>query len=64
MARIGSKKSTSMNKIPPKLIKLSTKMLSKPLGTAIDNSFNKVLFPNHSKIASVSPLDKHTDDKY
>ena len=61
---IDSKKSRSIDKIPPKLIKLSAKVLSKPLSIAIDNSFNKGKFPDNAKIASVSPLNEHTDDKY
>ena len=50
--------------MPPKLIKLPAKVLSKPLAIAINNSFNKGMFPDNAKIACVSPLDKHTDDKY
>ena len=61
---IGGKDSTSIDKIPSKLIKLSEKVLSKPLVIAINNSFNKGIFPDNIKIACVSPLDKHTDDKY
>ena len=59
-----SKKSTSIDKIPPKLIKLSANVLSKPLAIAINNSFNKGMFPDNAKIACVSPSDKDTDDKY
>ena len=50
--------------IPPKLIKLSAKVLSKPLAIEVNNSFNKGIFPDNAKIACVSPLDKHTDDNY
>ena len=64
LRNIDSKKSTSIDKIPPKLIKLSANVLSKPLAIAINNSFNKGMFPDNAKIACVSPLDKHTDDKY
>ena len=45
---IDSKKSTSMDKIPPKLIKLSSKVLSKRLANAINDSCNKRLFPSKS----------------
>ena len=41
---IDRKKSTAMDKIPPKLIQLSAKVLSKPLATAVNNSFNKGCF--------------------
>ena len=58
LRNIDSKKSTGIDKIPPKLIKLSAKAIS------INNSFNNGIFPDNAKIVCVSPLDKHTDDKY
>ena len=64
LRNIDSKKSTSIDKIPPKLIKLSANVLSKPLAIAINNSFNKGMFPDNARIACVSPSDKDTDDKY
>ena len=44
-----------MKKIPPKLTKLSTKTLSKPLATTISNSFNTGMFSDNAKIASFIP---------
>ena len=41
---IDSKKCTCMDKIPPKLIKLSAKVLSKPSATVVNNSFKKRYF--------------------
>ena len=64
LLRNADSKSTGIDKIPPKLIKLSAKVLSKPFAIAINNSFNKVMFAGNAKIACVSPLDEHTDDKY
>ena len=64
LRNIGSKKSTGIDMIPPKLIKLSVKVLSKPLAVEINNSFKKGIFLDNAKIACISPLDKHTDDKY
>ena len=32
--------------------------------TAVNGSFNKGIFLDNTKIVCVSPLDKHTDDKY
>ena len=64
LLRNADSKSTGIDKIPPKLIKLSAKVLSQPLAIAINNSFNKGIFPDNAKTACVSPLDKHTDDKY
>ena len=64
LLRNADSKSTGIDKIPPKLIKLSAKVLSKPFAIAINNSFNKGMFAGNAKIACVSPLDEHTDDKY
>ena len=38
-------------------------MLSQPLADAINNSISKGVFPNNAKIASVSPVEKQSDDK-
>ena len=38
-------------------------MLSQPLADAINNSISKGVFPDNTKIASVSPIDKQSDDK-
>ena len=38
-------------------------MLSQPLAGAINNSISKGVFPDNAKIASVSPIDKQSDDK-
>ena len=38
-------------------------MLSQPLADAINNSISKGVFPNNTKIASVSPVEKQSDDK-
>ena len=57
-------KSTDIDKIPSKLIKLSAKVLSQPVAIAINNSYNKGIFPDNAKIACISPLDKYADDKY
>ena len=64
LRNIDGEKSTGIDKIPPKLIKLSAKVLSQQLAIAINNNFNKGMFPDNAKIACVSLLDKHTDDKY
>ena len=63
LLRNADSKSTGIDKIPPKLIKLSAKVLSKPLAIAINNSFNKGIFPDNAKIVCVSPSDKHINDK-
>ena len=61
---IDSKKSTVIHKILSKQIKLSAKVLSKPLAIVVNKIFNKVMFPDNGKIACPPPLDKHTDDKH
>ena len=52
-----------MDKIPPKLVKISAEVLSQPLANAINNSISKGVFPDNAKISSVSPIDKQSDDK-
>ena len=52
-----------MDKISPKLVKISDQILSQPLTDAINNSISNGVFPDNAKIASVSPIDKHSDDK-
>ena len=74
LRNIDSTKPAGIGKIPPKLITLSAKDLSKPLVIVLTNnsyltmiiskSHKKRMFLDNAKIASVSPLDKHTDDKY
>ena len=63
LKNIDQKKSTGIDKIPPKLVQLSADILSTPLSNAINNSILKGKFPDDVKVASVSPLDKHTDNK-
>ena len=49
--------------MPPKLVKLAANYLAEPLSQSINNSITKGLFPENAKVASVSPIDKKTDDK-
>ena len=53
-----------MDKVPPKLMKVSARVLPKPLAIAINNSFNEGMFRDNARIACVSPEDKHTDYNY
>ena len=64
LKNIDQKKSTGIDKIPPKLVQLSADILSTPLSNAINNSILKGKFPDDAKVARVSPLNKHTDNKY
>ena len=58
LKNIDTKKATGFDKIPPKLVRLSTEILSTPLSTAINNSLKYGVFPGDAKIAPVIPLDK------
>ena len=53
---IDHKKATGTDKFPPKLVKISSEVLSQPLADAINNSISKGVFPDNAKIASVSPV--------
>ena len=55
VTNVNSNKSTSIGKIPLKLIKLSAKVLSKPLVITINNSFNKGMFPDNAKFLAFFP---------
>ena len=60
---VDTKKATGFDKIPPKLVKLSTEVLSTPRSIAINNSLKYGVFPDDAKIASVIPLDKGKPSK-
>ena len=64
LKNIDQKKPAGIDKIPPNLLQLSADILSTPLSNAINNSILKGKFPDDAKVASVSPLDKHTDKEY
>ena len=61
---LNSKKAPRIDKLLTKLIKLASAILTEPLSIVINNSISTSTFPNNSKIASVVPTDKKTDDKY
>ena len=63
LKNIDDKKAAGTDKIPPKLVKISAEVLSQPLADAINNSISKGVFPDNAKIASVSPIDKQSNDK-
>ena len=63
LKNLDTKKATGVDKIPPKLAKLSADALAIPLPLAINSSMKNDFFPNAPKIASVSPVDKKTDNK-
>ena len=57
------KKASGLEKIPSKLVKTASDILSVPLSQAINNSLMNGIFPDAAKVAMVSPVDKKTDDK-
>ena len=63
LKNIDDKKATGKNEIPPKLVKISAEVSSQSLEDVINNSISKRVFPDNTKIASVSPIDKQSDDK-
>ena len=63
LLNLNANKSTGEDQIPPKLIKLSSEYLSKPLTDAINSSIRSSTFPDNGKRASVTPLDKGGPDK-
>ena len=63
LKNLDTKKATGVDKIPPKLAKLSADALAIPLSLTINSSMKNDFFPSAPKIASVSPVDKKTDNK-
>ena len=52
--------STGEDKIPPKLVKLASRVLIPPVTNAISIRIHSSVFPDKAKQAAVTPLDKHT----
>ena len=61
--KINIKKSTGEDQIPPKLVKLASKHLLKPVTNAVNSSIRSSVFPKKAKRAAVTPLDKGEKDK-
>ena len=49
--------------MPLKFVNLAANYSGRPLSQSINNSTKKGLFPGNAKAASVTPIDKKTDDK-
>ena len=49
--------------MPPKLVKLAANYLAAYLSQSTNNSLKGGLFPENAKVASVTPIDRKTDDK-
>ena len=61
---LNSKKAAGTDRLPIKLVKLASEVLSKPLSIAMTNSITSSTFPDRTKVATVVPIDKKTDNKY
>ena len=62
MKSLGISSTSGIDKIPPKLVKAASDILSVPLSQAINNSFVNGIFSDAAKVAMVSPIDKKPDD--
>ena len=63
LKELSTEKSAGVDTIPPKLVKLAVNYLAGPLPQFIDNNIKKEMFPENANVASVTPIDKKTDDK-
>ena len=63
LKELSTEKSAGVDMIPPKLVRLAANYLAGPLSQSINNSIKKGMFPENAKVASVTPIDKKTDDK-
>ena len=63
LKNLDMKKASSIDKIPPKLVKLSADFLTPLLTKAIITSIAQNVFPENAKTASVIPLDKGKPNK-
>ena len=61
---LNSKKAAGTDRLPIKLVKLASEVLSKPLSIAVNNNITSSTFPDRTKVATVVPIDKKTDNKY
>ena len=61
---LNSKKAAGTDRLPIKLVKLASEVLSKPLSLAMNNSITSSTFPERTKVATVVPIDRKTGNKY
>ena len=62
LKNMDDKTAIGTDKYPPKLVKISAEVPPRPLTVAINNSIFKV-FPDNAKTASISLIDKQSDNK-
>ena len=61
---LNSKKAAGTDRLPIKLVKLASEVLSKPLSLAMNNSITSSTFPERAKVATVVPIDQKAGNKY
>ena len=61
LTSLNPNKPPGYDKIPPKLVKFSSDILSKPLTMIINSGIRTHIFPENEKIASVTPVYKSGD---
>ena len=61
---LNSKKAAGTDRLPIKLAKLASEVLSKLLSIAMNNSITSPTFTDRAKLATVVPIDKKTDNTY
>ena len=61
---LNSKKAAGTDRLPIKLVKLASEVLSKRLSITMNNNITSSTFPDRAKVATVAPIDKKTDNEY
>ena len=61
---LNSNKAAGTDRLPIKLVKLTSEVLSKPLSIAMNNSITSSTFLDKAKVATIVPIDKKTNNKY
>ena len=61
---LNSKKAAGTDRLPIKLVKLASEVLSKPLSIAMNSSITSSTFPDRAKVATIVPIDKKSDNMY
>ena len=61
LRKLNIKKATGYDSIPPKLLRIAAKPLTRPLTKIVNNSLCSNIFPNALKLADVSPIYKKVD---
>ncbi len=60
--KLDMNKARGYNQIPPKMVKLCSKELSKILTELVNIAFKQIIFPDDMKRADVSPIFKKKDN--